>query len=111
MKLPLGLRRFLLDIRAGKCSGFPNCCILFYAGPWRTFYGSTRESLYDKPTWKAKLILRYHQAAGHAGYVPCPLCLLSGARVRVSRCTDECGHVKEMRSLVLEEDPTAFDDT
>ncbi len=103
------LKRMWLDARAGKCSGFPSCCIAFYTVPWRLFYGSTQESLHEKPAWKVRLIRKYHRSANDAGYVPCPLCILSGARVKVQRCTTQCGHIEESRKLILEIDPTAFD--
>jgi hypothetical protein len=101
------LRRFLLDIRAGKCSGFPNCCIVFYSTAWKLMFGDQRQSLYEKPKWRSDMILWYHEKAGHSGYVPCPLCIMSGARVRVNLCTEECGHVEESQALILEEDPDA----
>lgn len=101
------LRRVLLDLRAGKCSGFPNCCIMFYTTAWKLMFGNQRVILYEKPAWRIKMILWYHQKAGSAGYVPCPLCIISGARVSVRRCTKECGHIEESKALILEEDPDA----
>lgn len=89
-----------LDVRMGQCSGFPLCCITWYLTGWRLLLGDViNESVYDKPAWRANLILGYHRLAGDSGYVPCPLCLISGARVRVRRCTDECGHLEECREL------------
>lgn len=109
-RLRYAFKRLWLDIRAGRCSGFRPCCIVFYATAWRPFYGDSTKSLYEKPAWKAHLILRYHELARSAGYVPCPLCLMSGARVKVMRCTAACGHIKESRRLILELRPGAFDD-
>ena len=87
-----------LDLRMGECSGFPPCCIAWFLTGWKLIYGSI-EDFYDRPTWRAKLILWYHEMCGESGYVPCPLCLISGARVRVRRCTDECGHYQECKDL------------
>lgn len=76
----------------GRCSGFPPCCIAWYVTCW-------------KLVCKTKYIWWYARKAGDSGYVPCPLCLMSGARVRVNKCTSECGHVSESRRLILEQHP------
>lgn len=89
----------------GKCSGFPNCCILFYCTAWKVMHGSTNVALSDKERWRQVMIRWYHRVAGRANYVPCPLCLISGARVRVNRCTSRCGHRAESRRLIQEEFP------
>lgn len=95
MKLPYWVRRTWLHLRAGKCSGFPACCIVFYSTIWQAVYRFERFS-----GW-------YHRKSGRAGYVPCPLCIISGARVRVNRCTELCGHVAESQTLTLERHPDA----
>ena len=88
-----------LDVRMGQCSGIPNCCIAWFISGWKLAHGDLSKSLYEKAPWRAKFILWYHERANNAGYVPCPLCLLSGARVRVLKCTDECGHYRECEEL------------
>jgi hypothetical protein len=70
-------------------------------------FGNMGQSLWEKPEWRINLILWYHRKAGDAGYVPCPLCLISGARVRVRLCTNACGHVKESQAMTLEQYPDA----
>lgn len=103
MKLLTGVKVWLmgksLDLRMGKCSGFPNCCILWYVTGWSLLFGDKGKDLCSKSAWRAKAILRYHEKAGASGYVPCPLCLLSGARVRVRYCTDACGHHRECHEV------------
>lgn len=67
-------------------------------------FGNQMVSLYKKPAWRTKMILWYHSKAGNAGYVPCPLCIISGARVRVNVCTEECGHIEESKKLIKEQE-------
>lgn len=101
-------RRIWLDIRMGRCSGFPSCCICFYVTGWRLLFGDQFQSLSDKPTWRMKAILWYHRRSAHAGYVPCPLCLISKARVaEVRRCTEKCGHIRESQDLITRYFPEA----
>ncbi len=107
MKKPYWLRRALLDVDMGRCSGFPDCCITFFSTAWRVFYGKGDVPLNQKSAWKVRVIRWYHEKAGDHGYVPCPLCLISGARVRVHRCTPECGHIEQSKALVRERYPDA----
>jgi hypothetical protein len=95
----LWLRRSWLDLRCGECSGFPPCCIFWFLTGWKLIFGKFTVTVHDKPAWRARLILWYNERAGRRGYVPCPLCLISGARVRVWKCTDECGHRREFAVL------------
>lgn len=92
--MPHWLRRAWLDVRMGSCSGFPSCCIVWFLTGW-------------KLVSKTRFIWWYSERAGKCNYVPCPLCMLSGARVKVRRCTPECGHVEESRRLILERHPDA----
>lgn len=57
--------------------------------------------LYESRFWRW-----YGLRAVGAGYVRCPLCMISGARVEVRSCTPECGHIEESRRLIrAAEDP------
>lgn len=95
MRVPHWLRRSWLHIRAGHCSGFPDCCIAFYSTLWQFLYRIDRFQ-----RW-------YHEKNDGRGYVACPLCIISGARIRVLRCTDRCGHVAESQALTREKYPGA----
>jgi hypothetical protein len=90
----------------GRCSGFPSCCIAFYSTGWRILFGSSLVPVQLKHPWRRKVI-RWYIEASDAGYVPCPLCMISGARVKVRRCTKECGHIEESRRLILDQFPDA----
>jgi hypothetical protein len=94
-------RRLWLDFRMGRCSGFPDCCILFFISVWRPVYGDLDVSPSDKVKWRKRFLGWYMKKAGNfkCGYVPCPLCIMSGARVEVRKCTPECGHYSECHRL------------
>lgn len=94
----LRVRKAWLDLRMGKCSGFPSCCVAFFTFVWSPFVWNAGEA---RPmTWYQKW---YLERIGPFEYIPCPLCLLSGSRVKVRRCTDSCGHLEECRRLYFDD--------
>jgi hypothetical protein len=79
----------------GTCSGFPLCCIVWFVTGWKLGFKVKRFRFW------------YLRKTGWGGYVPCPLCTISGARVSVRRCDSECGHVEESHRMILERHPDA----
>ena len=106
------MRRFAIDeadmdsVRVVECglhSGFPLCCIMFYAKIWRpwvvTLPSVCEEGDFDLV--KMHRILRridpalelasvrqwaYVKQCGEVGYIRCPACVLNGNVVKVQRC-------------------------
>lgn len=82
------MRQLSLDVRQGRHSGFPWCCIAFFALVWRPLY--RYRGPYD--AW----MHRVHGPIG-CGYVPCPRCM--NRPIIVRDCDDRCGHVAEQWEL------------
>lgn len=86
------LRNIWHDVAVGRCSMLPGCCITWYALVWRHFdWEEAAEN--GLQGWRA----RYFVHADSRGYIPCPLCVLSGSKVLVKMCDEACGHRKPCR--------------
>jgi len=82
-------------VDCGLHSGFPACCVAFFAKVWWPLHVAQRSSHARRKTRKqaAALIDNYHRALGqlradrpHLEYVPCPRCLRSGDFVSMRPC-------------------------
>lgn len=70
-------------VECGVHSGFPLCCIAWYAGPWRRFMARDGIALMDIYHWWRWKV--------DAGYVQCPVCKVRRSTpVEVSDCPDSC---------------------
>ena len=90
--IPYTLRMLSLDIRHGRCSGFPWCCITFYVLVWMPLgrfpklrYAYTKWAFKSNPDW-------LHN------YVTCPRCAKHPIQ-NIKRCTPACGHHQEWEQL------------
>lgn len=71
--------------KAGRCSGFPECCIQFYQEAWATPDGWSWNE--EETSWKRL----YFNQLPKIGYVPCPACFASKRAIVVKRCSITCG--------------------
>ena len=86
----LKFREFSLDIRTGRCSGIPWCCMSFYVLIWKSLYDF--QKFHDA---YFNLINKYNSESLY--YIPCPKCIKHP--VQVKRCTEVCGHNLEWEEL------------
>jgi hypothetical protein len=85
------LRRTLHDVRCGRHSGIPSCCMGWYVGPWRWISG----------TWLRRFYFdRIPESFQHIG---CPRCLWRSNAATVRDCG--CGTGDWLTRLILDLDP------
>lgn len=95
--LKIGLRLRMHDFQCGRHSGFPLCCVLFYAIRHEGFepytgllpnwlLGLKPEGSYCEPSWLIKAYQKYSDKFGKRGYVACPLCLWMGRFAVTKKC-------------------------
>lgn len=90
-------------VECGLHSGFPLCCVAWYAGPWRWLCARGRERF----GYLFRLFIRdaYHlwrdgTEEEHVGYVQCPLCKARNVQgEEVFDCPESC-YVWEVRYLL-----------
>lgn len=76
------------DLRCGRHSGIPLCCIAWYVTVWRLL-GPGGVLPYTSPHWYSEW-----RAVSGAGYVRCPICkLLSRPAATIVRCA--CGKARK----------------
>jgi hypothetical protein len=97
----------------GRCSGIPRCCRLFFCLFWAhlfdhgdeirmvrapgfvEWYNTILERLATELVWYVDPAepgtRRLDDIVRHAGYIPCPRCLLSLSFVEVKECHESCG--------------------
>ena len=86
------IRRLLWNYDYGIDSGIPKCCIFFYI--FRELLGSLsdllrhkhrfRYQIYTGTVMNIEMMIRKKEW----DYVPCPLCLVRGRRVKVIKCKE-----------------------
>ncbi len=77
-----------LDIRMGRCSGIPLCCIAWFVVVWPLFQ-DTSVHVPPRQQWYLSL------TTPGSEHVQCPACILRRRVVTVRDCTPACGHRQE----------------
>lgn len=73
------------DVRFGRHSRVPDCCIAFFISEWEYMYSSRGHDEFMHSAYSRAI------DAANAGYVLCPSCLGNGKRAKLRICVNECG--------------------
>lgn len=73
------------DLKKGRCSGIPWCCIAFYILLWMPLRRFQRLR-------KAYTRWAHKDQVWTGEYVPCPLCRLLKHQIQIKQCSPACSH-------------------
>ena len=81
------------DIKCGKCSGIPECCVNFFITVWKPLH------IDDKLPYLK--VMDNSEKDQDIHYIPCPECLENKRFVTLLPCDKECAIVKELNIMAV----------